>query len=104
MELFEGSFSKLFIHSSCGNQTDDLLPDFYAIKSKNGDDGYRIYSKIRNCKAYQSGDQVLYQDGDLMKLATLNRRSQDLECKNIGSTVDSSKDSYMRRGEIPTEE
>jgi len=104
VELFEGRFSKLFIHSSCGNQTDDLLPDFYAIKSKNSGHGYRIYSKIRNCKAYRSGDQVLYQDGDLMKLATLNRRSQDLECKNIGSTVDSSKDSYMRRGELPTEE
>ena len=105
VELFEGSFSKLFIHSLCGNQTDDVLPDFYAIKSKNGGDGYRIYSKIRKCKAYQSVDKVFYQDGDQLKLATLNlnQRSGDLECQNIGSNVDSSKVVYKTRGKLPTE-
>ena len=94
----------LFLITFGDMTADDLLPDFYAVKSgyRQISSGYKIYSKVRNCKAYQSGDQVLYQEGDLLKIASLNLKSGDLECQSIRSNVDS--DSFETRGELPREE
>ena len=85
---------------------ENLLPDFYAVKRDDvlHGDVYRIYSKVRDCTAYQSGDRVLYQDGDLLKISTLRLSSGDLECQNIKSNVDSSKASYETIGQLPLEE
>ena len=44
----------------------------------------------------------MYQEGDLLKIASLNLKSGDLECQSIRSNVDS--DSFETRGELPREE
>ena len=84
---------------------DDLFPDFYSVRrDDNYDEGYRVYSKIKGCRAYQSEDRVLYQDGDGWKISDLKQRSGDLDCQNFRSMINSSKPSYETTGELPKEE
>ena len=69
IQLFEETFSELFIHSSCGNQT-DIYPDFFAVKME--DAGYKVFTRVGNCPVYRSGDcRVLFKDGNNWKIGKL---------------------------------
>ena len=89
-------------HDDDNDDEDDLLPDFYLVKRDDNHNGYRIYSKVGDCPAYQSGDRVLYQDDDLLKIAELI--SEDLNCQNIGTRINKAKNILKTTGELPREE
>ena len=87
-------------------QYGDLLPDFYAVNIHNNENvvsGYKVFSRVKNCKAYQSGDQrIIYQSGEKWIIANFNLKSGDLVCQNIGSMVNLSLPYYTTTGALPT--
>ena len=84
-------------------QQDPHYPDYYAVNIN--DYGYKVFSRVRDCRAYQSGDKrILFQDDNKWKIASTMLGSGDPECQNMRSVADLSHESFETTGDLPTEE
>ena len=66
--------------------------DFYAVKIKQHDDYYTVFTRVGNCSVYKSDTQgifggLFFQDDGKWKIGKL-KRFDEIDCENISSFVD----------------